>query len=312
MDWLTATQSFVMLSEYKSFTKAAEQLNISPSSMSKRIDWLERNLGISLFTRTTRQVNVSEAGQLFLPKAQSFIAQYQDIISHSQHISKTPAGTLKIAATLAVGSNILMPNIQTFLAEYSQVTIQLDVLTPGAPPELEHDLVFTRQYENFNSPNYKGTRLINYQMHLFAAPNYLNQHPEISCVEDLAEHKMLLTNYYQKLGYINLQDGRKLKLNNFNFVSDHLDSMLEAAVQGMGLIFIAPSYVRKQLAAGNLVPVLPEIRSEIKQLWAYYPSNTFTPLKTRLFIDHLKRAMSDSTNARKAETNLQKAKPVNL
>ncbi|MBQ4863925.1 LysR family transcriptional regulator [Pseudoalteromonas sp. MMG013] len=296
MDWLTATRSFIALAEHESFTLAAEHEGVSASAMSKRIDWIEKQLGISLFTRTTRLVKLTTAGHSFLPKANAVLIQFDAMINHSDEATKVPSGTLKIAATLAVGSHILLPHIQTFLAKYSQVTIQLNVLNPGALPDLRNDLVITRQFEQFDSAAHKGTRLLDYQMHLFASPDYIEHHADVQSIDDLAHHKMLLSNYYQKKGHIELSCGSRFLFNNYNFVSDNLDSILEAAIQGMGLIFISPSYIQKQLHEGTLVPLLPKLRSATKQLWAYYPKSTFVPLNTRLFIDHLKQQLTHSVS----------------
>ncbi|KAF7765148.1 hypothetical protein PCIT_a4467 [Pseudoalteromonas citrea] len=292
MDWLTATRSFTALVKHKSFTIAAEHLEISASAMSKRIDWLEKQLGLSLFTRTTRQVNLTEAGNSFLPKANALLTQFEVMINHSYESTKVPMGTLKLAATLAVGSRVLLPHIRQFLSLYPQVNVQLNVLNPGALPDLQNDLVITRQYDEFDSLAHKGTRLLNYQMQLFASPDYIEKHPPIKNLQDLQAHRMLLSNYYQKKGHIELSDGTRFLFQNYNFVSDNLDSILEAAIQGMGLIFISSTYISKQLDEGSLVPLLPSLHSATKQLWAYYPKSAFVPLKTRLFIDHLKAGLT--------------------
>ncbi|MBQ4811380.1 LysR family transcriptional regulator [Pseudoalteromonas luteoviolacea] len=291
MDWLSAARSFVVLADMESFTKAAEIMGISASAMSKRIDWLEKQLGQTLFIRTTRQVSLNENGMQFLPNARLWVDQFENMLEQAQGSELKPQGTLKIAATQAIGSSVLMPNIKRFLEQYPDLTIHLNVLTPGSPPDLEHDLVITRYHEEFDSAAHKGTRLIDYQMMLFGAPSYLSQCEEIRTVVDLASHKMLLSNYYQKKGGIILEDGTLFDFNNYNFVSDHLDAMMKAAVQGMGLIFISPQYVAREIKQGALVPVLPNLRSEVKQLWAYYPNSSFTPYKTRLFIDELKRSL---------------------
>ncbi|OHU86837.1 MULTISPECIES: LysR family transcriptional regulator [Pseudoalteromonas] len=292
MDWLSAAKSFILTAEYGSFTQAAEELNISSSAVSKRIDWLEKQMGQSLLIRTTRHVQLSEAGHLLLPKAQALIAQFDHILEHSQEVNKTPSGTLKIAATLAVGNSLLMPSIQAFLAQYPQIKIQLNVLAPGTLPDLHHDLVITRHYNEFDSVAHKGTCLLEYQMKLFASPCYLQRHSAIKSVDDLAGHKMLLSSYYQKKGHIMLSDNSIFTFKDYNFVSDHLDAMLEAAIQGMGLMLISAGYIHKQLQEGTLVPVLPHVKSANKQLWAYYPNSAFIPIKTRLFIDHLKQQLA--------------------
>ncbi|PCK33039.1 LysR family transcriptional regulator [Pseudoalteromonas piscicida] len=288
MDWLTGVRSFHRVVEFGSFTKAAEEEGISASAISKRIDWLEQQLGLSLFIRTTRQINLTEAGQQFLPKAAAWLAQFDSLLDHGQELNQELSGSLKIASTLAVGSTILMPNIESFLSRYPKLKIHLNVIAPGAHPDLNHDLVITRYYEAFDSSSHKGSRLIDYQMQIFGAPHYLKQHKPIESLDDLRQHKMLLSSYYHKLGGIILESGDVFQFDNYNFVSDQLNAMLTAAVQGLGLVFISPSYVQRELDQGLLVPVLPEVKSETKQLWAYYPKANYTPYKTQLFIKHLK------------------------
>ena len=291
MDWLTATKSFCLLVKHGSFTDAANQAEISASAMSKRIDWLEKQLGLSLFVRTTRQVNLTEAGSEFLPRAQSLLRQFDSMITETQQSAQQPTGQLRIAATLAVGSTLLMPHIEHFLNQYPGVNIQLDVLPFGGGPDLDYDLVLCRKFEEFNSTAHRGVKLISYQMGLFAAPAYLASHPEITCLAELSDHKMILSNFYRKLGRLEMENGEVCLLNNYNFVTDHLEALLYAAVNGMGLLFVSPIYIKSELEKGQLVRVLPEMQTAEMQLWAFYPNTEFMPLKSRLFLDYLKQQL---------------------
>ena len=293
MDWLSAVKSFHLVVQKGSFTIAGEHLGISASAMSKRIDWLEKQLQTSLFIRTTRRITLTESGQLFLLRAEPWLEQFSNMLDTMQ-TTECPRGLIKIAATQAVGSSLLMPNIEKFLSLYPEMSVQLNVLIPGNEPDLEHDLVITRYHEEFDSLAHRGTHLIDYQMSLFASPDYLEQHAAIRSIEDLSEHKMLVNNYYQKMGHVMLDNGQALEFKNYNFVSENLDATLKAATQGMGVILISPNYIGRELNRKELEPVLPEIKSRINQLWAYYPKTSFIPLKTRLFVDSLKQALSDS------------------
>jgi DNA-binding transcriptional LysR family regulator len=288
MDWLAATKSFCLLAEHGSFTKAANLTEISPSAMSKRIDWLEKQLGLSLFIRTTRQVSLTEQGTDFLAKAQNIISQFDNMIIEAQQAAQQPSGMLKIAATLPVGSSILMPHIDEFLSLYPSIKIQLDVLPTGEGPKLDHDLVICRKYDDFDSATHKGVKLISYDIGLFAAPSYLAKHDEITCLAEASEHNMVLGSHFKKSGYIEMANGESCPLKNFNFVSDHLDALLYAAVNAIGLLFISPLYIKKELAQGRLVRVLPEHKSTECQLWAFYPNMAFMPNKSRLFLDFVK------------------------
>lgn len=291
MDWLTATKSFCQLVDKGSFTGAAIAEEVSASAISKRIDWLEKQLGLTLFVRTTRQVSLSEVGVEFLPKARSLLKQFNNMVSDTQQAATAPSGLLKISATLSVGSAILMPIIEAFLEKYPAVKIQLDVQQFGALPALDHDLVLCRKHEEFNSTAHRGMKLISYAMQMFASPDYLAKHPKITNIGQVSTHKMILTNYYRKLGMIELSNGDSFALTNYNFVSDHVEAILYASVQGMGIIFVAPIYIQHELEQGQLVAVLPDVKATQMQLWAYYPSSEFIPLKTRLFLDFMKQRL---------------------
>lgn len=288
MDWLTAIKSFNLLVENSSFTAAASIAEVSPSAMSKRIEWLENQLGLTLFIRTTRQVKLTEAGTAFLPRSHALLKQFESMVSEVQQSASQPSGILRVAATLVVGGTILMPYIESFLKLYPEVKIQLDVLPFGDVPDLAHDLVLCRKYENFNSSAHKGTKLISYEVGLYGAPDYLANNQEIRTLADIPKHKMILTNYYRKLGFIEMNNGQSCNLSNYNFVSDNVEALLYAATTGMGIFFAAPLYIKEELEKGLLVPILPEIKTTEMELWGFYPKSEFIPIKTRLFLDFLK------------------------
>ncbi|ABE56079.1 LysR, substrate-binding [Shewanella denitrificans OS217] len=288
MDWLTATKSFNLLVEHGSFSQAAAVAEISPSAMSKRIDWLEKQLGLSLFVRTTRQVNLTEAGFDFLSRSKDLVGQFEDMISETQQFANRPSGTLRVAANSVVGSAILMPCIEAFLVLYPEVTLHLDILPFGEFPDLDHDLVLCRKFDNFNSSAHRGTKLYNYRVGLYAAPHYLANNPAITQLADVSEHKMVMNNYYRKQGRLEMANGESCELNNFNFISDNVDALLYAATKGMGLFFASPLYLKRELEQGLLVPVLPHLQGQEMELWGFYPNKKYLPIKTRLLLDFLK------------------------
>lgn len=291
MDWLTATKSFCLIVEKGSFTKAANTTEVSTSAISKRIDWLENQLGVSLLIRTTRQVNLTEAGNNFLPRAISLLKQFDSLIIETKQGEINPSGTLKIAATSAVGSSVLMPHIDLFLKLYPTVKIQLDVQPVGFSPSLEHDLVICRKADDFNSAVHKGVHLISYEMNLYASPYYIKNNKKIESISDISKHKIISSNYLRRVGCIEVEGGEDVLLGNYNFISDNIEAMLYAAVNHMGVIFAAPIFIKKELKQGVLVKILEKHKSTKRQLWAFYPKTEFMPLKSRLFLDFLKEKL---------------------
>ena len=288
MDWLNATRTFCQVMDAGSFTEAAKVAEVSPSAISKRIEWLEKQLGVSLLVRTTRKIHLTEAGENFLPKAKKLVNGFDAVVSETQFGAETPTGMLRIAAPLSVGSAVLMPHIKAFLEQYPNIQIQLDVQSFGANPDLDHDLVICRLKEDFDSSAHRGVKLRSYRMGIYASPKYLAKHPPIDSVKELEKHKAIIANFQRQLGSIEMEGGVEISVANHNFVSENLDSLLYAAVSGMGIIYTTPNYIEPQLAAGELVQVLPSLISTEKQLWAFYPKSDFMPVRTRLFLDYIK------------------------
>jgi DNA-binding transcriptional LysR family regulator len=291
MDWLTAARHFCQLAEKGSFTQAAASAGVSQSTFSKRIAWLENHLQQTLLLRTTRSVSLTEVGLEFLPKARSLIKQFDNVLDETHQRATLPTGLLKLSAPVTVGGALLMPIINQFSEKYPTITVQLDILPFGVMRTLEHDLVLTKKYDEFDSPFHKGVPLIKYHMQMHAAPAYLAKHERVTTLAQALQHKMIITNYYKKLGVIKLAGGEYFSLKNFSFVSDHIEAILYAAKHGMGVLFVAPAFIKQELEEGTLVAVLPEIKSEKMELWAFYPKSEFIPLKSRLFIDFMKEKL---------------------
>jgi len=288
MDWLTATQSFCLVVQHGSFTRAAAVEEVSASAMSKRIDWLEKQLGLSLLIRTTRQVSLTEAGHNFMPKAQALIKQFKAVVSETQQYNAKPRGLLKITAPQVIGSTIVMPHILAFQQAYPDITIQLGVMPLAQNPDLDHDLIICRKRDGFDSANHKGSPLLSYAMGLFAAPGYLRIHPPINSLSDLARHKMLISGIQKKLGVERTSNGEDLPLDHYGFVSDNIEALLYAAVNEMGITFAPPAFINSQVDGGLLVRVLPEVFCTPREVWCFYPKTEFMPLKSRLFLDFIK------------------------
>ncbi|MFT4928370.1 MAG: DNA-binding transcriptional LysR family regulator [Phenylobacterium sp.] len=255
------------------------------------MEWLEKQLKLSLFVRTTRQIHLTEAGSTFLPQALALLSRFDTMISETQYGAEHPVGMLHITAPLSVGSSILMPHIEAFLALHKDVKIQLDVQNFGENPDLDHDLVFCRKKEDFNSAAHRGVKLKTYQMGIFAAPSYLKRHKPITNLKELEAHNMIIPGAQQKIGVLEMDNGEEVSLANHNFVSDNLDALLYAAIRGMGIIFATQAYIDKEVKSGLLVRVLPEIKSTDRELWGFYPRTEHMPLKSRLFLDFIKQRL---------------------
>lgn len=289
MDWITATRTFCLVVEKGSFTGAGKLENTSSSAISKRLDWLEKELSVTLLIRTTRHIALTEAGTEYYPKAKGLMKQFDALKNETMQDSLMPTGLLKLSAPLSVGSNFLMPHIKEFLAHYPELRVQLDILPLGQNPGLDHDLVFCKKINSFDSANHKGLAISEYGMGMYASPTYLQQHEPITQLDDLQHHNMILYGNQKMMGSERLNNGEELIFERHQFSSDNIDALLYAAINGMGITFAPTIFIQQEIASKQLVPVLPNIQTLERQLWCFYPKTEFMPLKSRLFLDFIKQ-----------------------
>ncbi|OXE29958.1 LysR family transcriptional regulator, partial [Vibrio parahaemolyticus] len=109
--------------EEGSFNAAARKLNTTSSAISKRIQWLEDKIGVQLLKRTTRSISQTEAGALFYERAKVQLDSWQSVLDETRSVNQSPAGLLKIGATLAVGSKFLVHYLDDFLEKYPDITL---------------------------------------------------------------------------------------------------------------------------------------------------------------------------------------------
>lgn len=288
MDWITCAKSYVTVVDMGSLAQAATKLNTSSSALSKRLAWLENQLGVQLLKRTTRNLTMTDAGRLFYQRGKLLLDDWTQLVSETTSTYGEVSGVLRIGAPLATGSRLLVNNIGEFLSTYPNIQVELHTLAPGQLPDPNLDVVITRELADFNSASFIATKLFDFQPRFFASPSYLAQHPPIAEPEQLMHHNCLLYGSSSLPQEHEFEHGRRLRLSG-NFVSPNPEALVNAAVAGLGIILVGDVTIRKELDQGLLVPVLPEVRQPTSAAYAYYPKLDFHHTKTRLFIDFLKQ-----------------------
>lgn len=286
MDWLQSVKSYVLVVDEGSFNGAARRMNTTSSAISKRIHWLEERIGVQLLKRTTRSVTQTEAGALFYQRAKVQLDDWQSIVDETRSVDQSPAGLLKIGATLAVGSKFLVQYLDDFLTLYPDIRIQLTTTTPGQLPALSLDLFISREIEQLNSLSFKATRLFEHKAGFYASPRYLEKYGEPTSVSDLSEHNML--NWGESpQREVKLSKGQRVLLSG-NFATTNPEALFYAAKAGMGILLTNDVMIKEELKIGTLKRVLPDISADEATVYAYHPKLDFQNTRTQLFLDYLK------------------------
>lgn len=293
MDWNEAIRSYIRVVDEGSFSSAARRLNTTSSAVSKRIHWLEERVGVQLLKRTTRSINLTEAGALFYERSCVQMEQWQSVIDETRSVNQTPAGVLKIGATLAVGSKFIVRYLDDFLRQYPEIKVQLTTTISGQLPELSLDLFISREIEQMNSLSFKATPLFEHKAELFASPSYLATHGSPQSVSDLKLHNVLV--WGERLEKdIQLSTGQRVTLGG-NFVTTNPEALFYGAKAGMGVLIASRMMIQDMLDANELVQVLPNITADTTTVYAYYPKLDYEHTRTKLFINYLKQRLSSSS-----------------
>ncbi|MGF1764023.1 LysR family transcriptional regulator [Aliivibrio kagoshimensis] len=290
MDWLDCVQSYVKVVDEGSFSAAARQMNTSSSALSKRLHWLEGRLGVQLLKRTTRSLSQTEAGLHFYQRAKQQLDDWQSLVDETRSVNQSPTGVLKIGATIAVGSKLLVRYFDGFLALYPNIKIQLITTIPGQLPELSLDIFISRELDRLNSLSFKATPLFKHKAEFFVSPKYVKKYGVPQSVEELDGHNVLVWGEYSRRE-VTLSNGQHITMNG-NFATTNPEALFHSAKRGMGILLTGRSMIREEIESGELNHILKGLSGDETMVHAYYPKLDNEHTRTQLFIRYLKEEIA--------------------
>ncbi|MCH9639829.1 MAG: LysR family transcriptional regulator [Betaproteobacteria bacterium] len=286
MDTLRAIKFFVRLADLGSFTLVANEKNLSKSIISKEISRLEATLSARLLQRSTRKIQLTEAGNIYLQHCREILIKLNDAEALVQDLQQKPHGILRINAPMALG----ITNLSTLFAEFMHAypDIKLDIHLGDEPIDIldqGFDIGF-RVTSQLSDSAYIGRALTDFSYRVCAAPAYLESHAPINNAQDLLDHNCFIYSYFRGRDIWPLGDGVKisgnLKVNSTPF-------MMEAIKSGLGIGFI-PSFVcNESLKQGDVTEILAEINRPKLTLYAIYPARKFVAPKLTVCMDFIQQ-----------------------
>ena len=294
MDKLRAIQLFVRLADLGSFTRVAEQVNGSKSMISKEIRRLEETLGARLLHRSTRNVQLTHIGEVYLQRARQILEKLDEADNFVQALQQHPRGKLKINAPMALG----IIDLSTLFADFMQAypDIELDIHLGDENVDLVEqgfDLGFRASSRPIDT-NYVGRPLMHFKYQVCVGPEYFNHHQIISLPRDLKEHNCFVYSYFQGKNVWPIEDGvavhGTLRVNSTIF-------MMEAIKRGQGVGFIPDFVCREALEKGEIVEVLTNSEKPNLTLYALYPARHFVPSEVVQCIEFLEHWFANKYQA---------------
>ncbi|MCJ8337897.1 MAG: LysR substrate-binding domain-containing protein [Pseudomonadales bacterium] len=283
---LISLRSFITVVEVGSFIGAAQLLEASTAAVSRRISGLETALGVKLLNRTTRQLDLTEAGRQFYADVVNIFLSLDEAEEKIRSGSKTIKGTLRIAAPLSFGIQCLSPALAGFMRRYPELKVQLlldDRLTDLVAEGIDIAIRIGSLQDSTLVASHIGD--IN---RIFCASNaYLLQRGEPKTLSDLSQHNWLdysLSKSREEWRYI---DGKAIEVSG-SLSTNNGDVLKDAVIEGMGISLLPEFIVAQGLKRQQLREILTKFRPEPLGLYAVRPSRKFTPGKVKVMIEFLR------------------------
>lgn len=279
---------FTRIVDSGGISKAAAQLDIAKSAVSRRLTDLEKRLGTQLLNRTTRSSSLTEAGLLYYKRTQSILDEISELNELAAGNKARIEGTLKLSAPLSFGLMHLSPLIDEYAKEHGNLGFQVD-FSDRHIDLVEEGYELAIRIGNLHDSSYQAKRITLIKHVLCASPDYLNKSGMPNTPSDLSHHVFLQYGLLNDVK-ISLTDKEGMQHSvpiNSKMMANNGDFLKEMAVQGHGICYLPTFLTYRELSNGKLISLLNDFQMPNMHAYAVYPRNRFLPERCRRFIDFL-------------------------
>lgn len=282
--------AFARAGSLGSYTSAARSLSISPSAVSKSIQRLEQQLGVSLFIRTTRSLALTNEGRDLHERAVRLLRDAEEIEQVAKAARAEPAGTLRIAASLPIGLHVIAPILARFRMLHPKVTIDLR-LSDQRTDLIEEGIDLAVRIGDLPDSRLLSRRLLPHRLCCYASPDYLVTRGMPRHLDDLQQHETVNLRY-QSTGQLfrwpfRIGDRDIEIVPSSGIIVDASEAVLSAIAAGAGLGMATSFMAAPWVSRRELVPVLSDFAVERHNITAVWPESRRTNPAVRAFLDML-------------------------
>jgi DNA-binding transcriptional LysR family regulator len=296
IDW-DRVRVFHAVAQAGSFTRAAERLGLSQSAISRQIGGLEEDLGTPLFHRHARGLVLTEQGEILLTTANEVAKRMAAVESALGESRDSPAGHLRVNATVGIGTVWLVARLPDFLDRYPDIRVSL-VISDGDVDLSMRQADVAIRVARPTQPDLIQRRLMTVHTHIYAAPAYLERHGTPHAAEDLDRHRLIAygddsvvpvasLNWVLTAGY---EEDEARPLRQASLKVNNVFGMLRAAESGLGLASL-PDYLGSSSA--KLRRVLDHLEGPSFTAYFVYPEELKTSKRVSVFRDFLLQKVAE-------------------
>lgn len=280
---------FIRVVESGSISGAADRLGVAKSAVSRRLKELEEHLGVELFHRTTRKMNLTDTGKTFYHQSVRILDDVLEAELSTSQAHGELQGSLKVALPLSFGLMHLAPAINEFLLSHPQVEFDLD-FSDREVDLMQEGFDLAIRIADLPDSSLIARRLAPIQTIMCASPAYLEQMGIPQLPDELIKHQCLVYSLLRDFEYWHLTDSKgnviKTKIRPYLKASTG-EFLRDVAVEGRGIVLIPTFIAYKEIERGTLVPLLEDYKTPQINAYAIYPQTRHLSQRVRAFVDLL-------------------------
>ncbi|MGE8186018.1 LysR substrate-binding domain-containing protein [Pseudomonas sp. NPDC086278] len=297
MDRFDAMQAFARVVEAGSFTKAAETLHMSKTTVTQLVQQLEARLRVKLLNRTTRKVNVTVDGAVYYQRVIRLLADMDDAETSLSGASALPRGRLRVDVPSPLASLILVPALPAFHARYPDIQIDMGV-SDRIVDMIDENVDCVVRGGELTDQSLMARKVGDLPLGVFAAPSYLARVGTPSHPRELEDSQHRVVGFLwartgKPVPYAMRNNGESVEITGrYVLAVDDGNAYLSAGLAGLGVLWL-PTYMSRACEArGELVPLFEHWNLDPMPLYVAYPPNRHISLKLRVFIDWVVELMA--------------------
>lgn len=278
---------FLTIIEKGSLSAADRERGLSPATVSERLSALEAHYGVTLLTRSTRSLSLTDAGRLLADGARRLLAEAEELQSQLQDGQQKISGLVRLSAPVDLGQHCIVPLLDRFLAEHPDVSIDLD-LTDGYVDLVGQGIDLAIRYGTLADSSLRARPLGDNRRVVCAAPDYLRRHGIPLHPDDLARHDCIVMRFgihTERVWPFRLGAAAYPVSVRGRRVANNGEQVRRWALAGHGLCLKSLRDVQDDLDEGRLVEVLGDFSAGPVALQIVYPPTRVQPRRVRALME---------------------------
>ncbi len=294
MDKFDCLKVFIRVSQLASFTATASEMNTTQSAISKKIAWLEKQVGITLFHRHARAISLTNAGRQYLTMALKLTDEVELVESQLRQEQTSVTGVLKLSVPSSFSVQLLAKPLSLFLELNPNLSVDVSV-SDKFIDLIEDDVDIAIRAAYLKDSGLRAKWLMDNNPVYFASPEYLAAHPPIVDANDLTQHQCLtyaLSTPSNLWVFDNGKESVKVKVNE-KIRSDNPEMLVKMAKLGQGIAAMPRWMVEDEVSSGALTLILGQYKTKKLPMYLVYKDDMHKPKRIHAFIEFMAEYFDD-------------------